>query len=804
MTLTQALKMYKPRPVIVNVPEYGYDPVMDLSPDEESSLHDSFSYLMREQETEELEMEQFPISGQEDTEQDLQDVSGLGELHVPTREYSSATLRILACMPSRTIGRNRGAVISEYYNRTMQLRRRKSRPSIHDLGRSARPSIRHYKLETDIDLEEEAEKRNLLVMELQSLSAGQRDRMLQSMPLSLAVKRELRQVQIGGSKKRGRAACCRRVKYDIIMGARSAWIGIVSFAHSLLPWYYALKQISGRFGSSVLSYFLFLKTLLLFNMFLFLICLVFIVVPQAVHPPRTPNSREFAGLELLTGAGYFTHTLMYYGYYSNFTLNEACVHQPNSSNCEKNSQLLYNMPLAYAFTIGVSFFITCIILVYSMSRSFGESYRLGGTSGDHALKVFCSWDYKVTKKPCVHVQQENIRTHLKELLCDRWLDSQQMGPRQKLQKMGIRLLVWTLCIGSVLGSAIAVFYLSEYFHKDYTVRERSSTALQREALFLPLPLAVCFLNLLLPYVYNLLALWEKLESPGLEVYVAICRNLLLKMVILGVLCYHWLGRKVVYLENQCWETFVGQELYRFVVMDFIFTMLDTFFGELVLRLILERRLKKKRRPEFDIARNVLELIYGQTLSWLGVLFSPLLPAVQTLKLLLLFYIKKTSLMMNCQSPSKPWRASHMTTVFITLLCFPSFLGAVVFLSYTIWSVKPSDTCGPFQTLGTIYEAGKIWIRQLEISNPKFTWFTWIHRYLVENTFFIFLAAGGLLAVIYFHIQVVNGQRKIICLLKEQIANEGEDKKFLISKLHVIYSKRKSKLQRGTKRQDSME
>lgn len=34
---------------------------------------------------------------------------------------------------------------------------------------------------------------------------------------------------------------------------------------------------------------------------------------------------------------------------------------------------------------------------------------------------------------------------------------------------------------------------------------------------------------------------------------------------------------------QCWENFVGQELYRLMVLDFIFVLLDTLFGELLWR-----------------------------------------------------------------------------------------------------------------------------------------------------------------------------------------------------------------------------
>ncbi|MEQ2196925.1 Transmembrane channel-like protein 6, partial [Xenoophorus captivus] len=123
-------------------------------------------------------------------------------------------------------------------------------------------------------------------------------------------------------------------------------------------------------------------------------------------------------------------------------------------------------------------------------------------------------------------------------------------------------------------------------------------------------------------------------------------------------------------SSQCWESFVGQELYRFLIIDFIFTLLNTLFGELLWRIFSDKVLKHKRRPGFDIAKNVLDLIYGQTLAWLGVLFTPLLPA--------------SSVMMNCQAPRRPYRVSQMTTIFITLLCFPSFLGASVCVTYTMW------------------------------------------------------------------------------------------------------------------------
>ncbi|XP_045425520.1 transmembrane channel-like protein 6 isoform X3 [Lemur catta] len=547
-------------------------------------------------------------------------------------------------MPSRTIGRSRGAIISQYYNRTVRLRRRSSRPLLGDVvTRSARPSIRLYDLELDPAAQEVEEKQNLLVKELQGLSAAQRDHMLRGMPLSLAEKRGLREKsQTPRGRRRGQPgrgglfSCCSRLRYACILASHRLGLVLLSGLHALTPWRYALKRIGGQFGSSVLSYFLFLKTLVAFNALLLLPLLAFVVGVQAAFPPDPgPGPRPACtGLELLTGAGCFTHTVMYYGYYSNATLNQPCGHPLEGGQCRPRAGgLPYNMPLAYLFTVGVAFFVTCITLVYSMAHAFGESYRVGSTSGVHAITVFCSWDYKVTQRRASRLQHDNIRTRLKELLAEWQLRQSTRSVFGRLQQVAVLGLVWLLCLGTVLGCAAAVHAFSELMLQD-------PVAAGQEVALLALPLVVCLLNLGVPYLYRCLAALEPHDSPVLEVYVAVCRNLVLKMVTLGVLCYHWLGRRVGALQDQCWEDFVGQELYRFVVLDFLFILLDTLFGELVWRVISEKKTKTRRKPEFDIARNVLELIYGQTLTWLGVLFSPLLPAVQIVKLLLLFQVKK--------------------------------------------------------------------------------------------------------------------------------------------------------------------
>lgn len=89
-------------------------------------------------------------------------------------------------------------------------------------------------------------------------------------------------------------------------------------------------------------------------------------------------------------------------------------------------------------------------------------------------------------------------------------------------------------------------------------------------------------------------------------------------------------------------------------------------------------------PEFDIARNTMNLIYNQTLFYVGLYFSPVLSLVIILKMFLTFYIKKWGAVYNCKPSSKPWRAAQTHTVFLAFT-FLAFFGVIVLYGYILTS-----------------------------------------------------------------------------------------------------------------------
>ncbi|KAL1277520.1 hypothetical protein QQF64_024193 [Cirrhinus molitorella] len=686
--------------------------------------------------------------------------------------WSSSTQRVLSSMPSRSIKFNQSTALS----RSTEARRRRPLSIV---------SPTHCSTEQDVFREQESCRNDVtqneeMLDKLQDLSGAESVRVLRGMPLSVSEKRQIRALifccETVQPLSANRDMCCHQFKAWFLKDVCGCCYGSVSQKKSIQLWQGVLKNISAHFGTGVLSYFTFLRKLLYYNLLLFLITGLFLVLPQLSNPPSSKNkSAATDDLWMLTGMGILTDSVMFYGHYANST----------EKNCKADMKLCpenYNIPLAYIFTIGVGMFITCVMLVYSMSKSFGKSFRVFKTSGNLALKVFCSWDFKVSKKRSVKLQSVNICTQLKEMLSELSCKKQKRNLCSTLGWLSVHFIVWSICLVCIAACMLVVYYLNPNINQDSS----KANSFQKAEDFLKLPLVVSCVSHLLPGFFDMLSRVELYNSLSTQIYVSIIRNLLLKGCIFSVLCYYWL-KKISVRKNPetCWETLVGQELYRLVLMDLLFAVSYIILAEFLWGMCIRNITFRRRKLQFDIARDVLELIYGQTLVWFGVLFSPLLPAVQIGKLILLFYFKKTSLLMNFQPPRKHWRATQMSTVFITLLFIPSFTGALACVIYTMWRVKPSSDCGPFSNLGNMFLLGKEWIKDLGKSHPNMSWLSWAYNNLVDNPLFLFITAGLFLAIIYIHMQVLDGQKMIIARLQEQIDNEGEDKKFLIAKLQAL-------------------
>ncbi|XP_067407143.1 transmembrane channel-like protein 5 isoform X2 [Emydura macquarii macquarii] len=610
-----------------------------------------------------------------------------------------------------------------------------------------------------------------LIKNLSSMSNKERIKAIQKTPKTMKEKRDIRNKAFMEKTKKSvsystQINCCTQCLYKTTLSYRRFKNGLSEFFNLLQLWQKTLKVIGGKFGTSVLSYFVFLKWLLTFNIFSFLVNFSFITIPQLIA--SEPNNSSFNGLELLTGAGYFKKTVLYYGFYTNSTIRTT----------ENNSS--YNMQLAYIFTIGIYFIICFFSLVYSMAKSFRKNFINPQTYSGSAAKLLCIWDFTVTNDKAVKLKQRNLSTQIKESLYEVNLEVLNLSLKQRIARIAIHLVAWVASLGTAAACCTGVYFLSR---NNLQHLEGNKTELEKEAATLLLPIVVSLLNLLIPFCYALFGLIEKFQYPRHQIYVTVIRNIFLKISIIGILCYYWLN-DVATSGRECWENLIGQDIYRLIVIDFIFCLLGSFFGEFVRRIIGTKCCKKLGVPEFDIARNVLDLIYTQTLAWIGIFFAPLMPAMQIISFFIIFYVKKVSLMRNCQPPRKVWRASQMTTVFIFLLFFPSFTGALSVMAVTIWRRTPSNQCGPFQGLTSIIDAISRWIHILD-SYFSSKWVGWIYRNLIGSVHFFFILTVIVLIITYLYWQIIEGRKIMVRLLNEQIINEGKDKMFLLNKLHAL-------------------
>lgn len=600
-----------------------------------------------------------------------------------------------------------------------------------------------------------------LIATLTPMTLRERNKAIRSQPRTMAEKRILRKLVDSEKSKQSRRClelgCCTQCLNSLSQGYRKSRNSLSELLSIFNLWQKTFKVIGGKFGTSVLSYFNFLHWLWKFNIFSFLMTFSFLVIPQFTVAEK--NTLPFTGLEFFTGVGYFNDTVMYYGFYTNSTIQHG-----NGAS--------YNMQLAYIFTIGACLVVCFFSLLFSIARSFRNNFINPHIYSSGIAKLIFCWDFTITHEEAVMLKQKNLSTEIKENLSEIRQEKVKLTVGEKLVRLSAHLAAWLLSTGVAAACCVAVYYLAEN-NTEFLQSHRNPGAV------LLLPFVVSCINLVVPRFYSMFRLVERYELPRHEVYSLLIRNIFLKMSIVGILCYYWLN--VVALSGQeCWETLIGQDIYRLLLMDFVFSIVDSLLAEF-LRRIIGMYFVSLGSQEFDIARNVLELIYVQTLVWTGTFFCPLLPLIQMITLFIMFYVKNVSLRMNFQPPSKAWRASQMMTAFIFLLFCPSFLGVLCTMAITIWRLKPSADCGPFRGLPSFMHSIYSWIDALS-HRPSAQWVVWVYRNLIGSVHFFFILTLIVLIITYLYWQITEGRKVMIRLLHEQIVNEGKDKMFLIEKL----------------------
>ncbi|XP_010876303.2 transmembrane channel-like protein 3 [Esox lucius] len=232
-------------------------------------------------------------------------------------------------------------------------------------------------------------------------------------------------------------------------------------------------------------------------------------------------------------------------------------------------------------------------------------------------------------------------------------------------------------------------------------------------------------------------------------------------------------------QDECWETYVGQEMLKLSIIDMIFTvasiLLIDFIRGLVVRYLSDcccwdLESKFPEYGEFKIAENVLHLIYNQGMIWMGAFFSPCLPAFNVLKLIGLMYLRSWAVL-TCNVPHQQvFRASRSNNFYLAMLLFMLFLCMLPTI-FAIVRYRPSQYCGPFSGQEKIYD-----IISETVATDFPLWFSKVMSYVTSPV--VALPALLLLFMLIYYLQAIARSLKFTNnQLRMQLQTERtEDKK----------------------------
>ncbi|XP_037020093.2 transmembrane channel-like protein 3 [Artibeus jamaicensis] len=612
-----------------------------------------------------------------------------------------------------------------------------------------------------------------------------------------------------------------------------------NFAVIFIPWETRIKKIESHFGSGVASYFIFLRWLFGINIVLAIMTGAFIVVPELVAgqpfgstaSKSVPEAQVASARDLDTVwslGGYLQYSVLFYGYYG---------------RARRIGRAGYRLPLAY-FLVGMAVFAySFIILLKKMAKNSRTS--LASASSENytfCWRVFCAWDYLIGNPEAAESKAAAIVNSIREAI----LEEQEKKKSKNLAvTICLRVVANILVVLSLAGSIYLIYFVVdrsqrlEQSQRELTLWEKNEVSVVVSLVTMLAPSAFDLISALERYhprttlrfqlarvlvlylgnLYSLIiALLDKVNSMSTEEAAAKTntshwldatpvfagrpvpaggkwstpgpgRNSTWALASAGVLASTWAPSAANQTtadapQDQCWETYVGQEMLKLSIIDMIFTvasvLLIDFFRGLFVRYLSDYccwdlESKFPEYGEFKIAENVLHLVYNQGMIWMGSFFSPCLPAFNVLKLVGLMYLRSWAVL-TCNVPHQQvFRASRSNNFYLATLLFMLFL-CMLPTMFAVVRYRPSAHCGPFSGQEKMYD---IVSETIERDFPA--WFSSVAGHVSSPV--VVLPAVLLLFMLIYYLQSIARSLKLTNhQLKMQIQNaRSEDKRKVAQK-----------------------
>lgn len=568
---------------------------------------------------------------------------------------------------------------------------------------------------------------------------------------------------------------------------------------SLKLWRGDIHLIEGMFGTGILSYFSFLRFLVVLNLVIFLLMFSFVMLPIIIAPSASGNitydqndgglckeypSSARRGLvifhehitDLLSGGGFLEQTYLFYGYYK---ANK--IHFPN---------VTYNLPLAYLLVTIAYLFLSLIWIVKRSATGFKRNLvQDEDRFQSFCNKIFAGWDFCITNETASKLKRSSLLYELKTDLEEERI-KQKIKDRTRQEKCRIyliRLILNLFVIAVLAGCFYSIYEATVFSQKAQMDNKKENFIVDLIYEYLP-SIVITLANFITPLLFSVIINYED-YSPAFEIRFTLMRCVFMRLTSIGVLLFS-LWSQITHCSQEpcvcgynhllysCWETRVGQEMYKLTIFDFIIIVAVTIFVEFPRKLIVRHcdcgLAKWWGQQEFAIPQNVLEIVYGQTICWIGTFYSPLLPAICTIKYFFIFYIKKVSLINNCRPATRPFRASSSNFFFLVVLLIGLTLACVP-VTVSVAQINCSQACGPFVNYNTSWEVLPATVSQLSPGVQTLLYALSSEAFAVS--FFVFTCLA-----MFYVIALAGAHKRVINQLREQLAMEGRDKRFLIQKL----------------------